>query len=167
MLQLVEARVVTLVVSNAPPKEIQIAEGEVAELTGWTAYTATPNALGMPYQMTAVKDGIEVSLYVPPSMITFNGGINAFPAAPAKHTIAGPAMIRLVPTGTTLAYCTFSITPETFPPDKTLILPPGTNQVAVTLECSTNLVSWAAATNGVYGSATGAKFFRIKAQVIN
>ena len=35
------------------------------------------------------------------------------------------------------------------------------------MECSTNLVQWAAATNGVYASPDQAKFFRIKAERVN
>ena len=84
--------------------------------------------------------------------------------------VAGPATFRMVvrqdgnsftdpdPTG----LCTFRVSPEPFPPDRTVIVPPGTNQTQITLECSTNLVHWFAANNGVYGPLPEAKFFRIK-----
>src|SRR4051812_33016413 len=49
------------------------------------------------------------------------------------------------------AFLTLEIAPSAFPPGKTLIIPPGTNTVQVALECSTNLVQWIPATNGVYG----------------
>ena len=35
------------------------------------------------------------------------------------------------------------------------------------MECSTNLVHWVPATNGIYGSPTEAKFFRLKADKVN
>jgi len=36
---------------------------------------------------------------------------------------------------------TVKITPVSFPPNQTLIVPPGTNQMKVSLEASTNLVN--------------------------
>ena len=77
--------------------------------------------------------------------------------------VAGPATIRLItaPLGGT-GLCTVKLTPEAFPPDRTILIPPGTNQARITLECSTNLVQWFAATNGIYGPLPEAKFFRIK-----
>jgi len=50
--------------------------------------------------------------------------------------------------------------------NKTLILPPSTNQVYVALEFSTNLVNWAAATNGFYGSPDTVRFFRIRTNAL-
>jgi len=86
--------------------------------------------------------------------------------APRVIAFAGPATVKLhsgFPDRTSYpAYVTLEITPQSFPPGQTLIVPPGTNQVLVTLECSTNLVNWVSATNGVYGSPTEAKFFRIR-----
>jgi len=78
--------------------------------------------------------------------------------------VAGPATFRLLAPleGSRRALCTFKITPEAYPPDRALLVPPGTNQVRITLECSTNLVNWFSATNGVYGPLPEAKFFRIK-----
>jgi len=72
--------------------------------------------------------------------------------------IAGPALITLSTFGPRSGYCTVRLTPDSYPPDKALLVPPGTNLVSVALECSTNLVQWTAATNGVYGSPTEAKF---------
>ncbi len=48
-------------------------------------------------------------------------------------------------------------------PDRTLILPHGTNAVAVSLEVSTNLTQWVTTTNGVYVPGETPHFFRIKA----
>lgn len=61
------------------------------------------------------------------------------------------------------SFVTLRIHPDVFPPDRTLVIGPDTKQVLVALECSTNLLDWATATNGNYGSTNDAKFFRIKA----
>jgi hypothetical protein len=83
--------------------------------------------------------------------------------------ISGPASVKLVSRAAVEPkyIVTYTLTPESFPPDKTIILPPGTNQVAITLESSTNLLHWVAATNGVYGTTNEARFFRIKADRLN
>lgn len=88
------------------------------------------------------------------------------------NTLVGPATISFYPSWTydsgqknSSATCfTVKITPPTYDVNKTLILPPGTNQVAIALETSTNLVNWSTATNGVYGSPDEARFFRIHMQ---
>lgn len=82
---------------------------------------------------------------------------------PTVIQVAGPATLTVMNAFEyEPAMATFEIQPTSFPPDKTIILPPGTNQVYVGLESSTNLVIWSAATNGVYGSPNEARFFRIK-----
>lgn len=89
--------------------------------------------------------------------------------SPTEGTIIrGPATFRTIATPNTnnpppynYSCMTVRITPEIFSANQTAILPPGTNQVAVTLETSTNLLSWTAATNGIYGSPDTARFFRI------
>ena len=128
--------------------ELSIGPYEVAEL------------LSFPYSINiassylyVVKDGVTNTYSV------IWGG-SAPPFDPL--VVAGPATIRLSSTRSGLA--TFRISPEPFPPDRTVIALPGTNQTTVALECSTNLVDWAAATNGIYGPMPEAKFFRIKLQ---
>ena len=59
---------------------------------------------------------------------------------------------------------TLEVFPVAFDPGKTLIVPQGSNAVSVAMECSTNLVNWTTATNGVYGTPDAAKFFRVKVQ---
>ena len=83
--------------------------------------------------------------------------------------VKGPATIRLFSAHDNYgndgsAMLTIRISPESFDLNKTLILPPSTNQVAIALETSTNLVNWTMATNGVYGSPDEARFFRIHMQ---
>lgn len=85
-------------------------------------------------------------------------------------TMRGPAVFRLSHNGGPSAnhpFMTVKITPVSFPPDKTLIVPPGTNQVQISLETSTNLINWQTATNGVYGSPTTVQFFRLKETKLN
>ena len=88
--------------------------------------------------------------FIPPKSIVFRG--------PTTFTLFY-ASEAVVP-----AYVTLEITPQSFPADQTVIVPPGTNQVYVGLESSTNLVNWSTATNGVYGSPDAARFFRIHMQ---
>ena len=150
-----QARVVTLVVNSANrTNEVSIAQNEVAELTSYSFAHAGAN---LSVQME--KDGVVTWFYLQPTP----------PSPVTKHVIAGPARLRVItPPGLGDAfYCTFTITPESFPPDRTIIALPGTNQTAITLECSTNLVNWVSATNGIYGPMPEAKFFRIKAQPAN
>ncbi len=89
--------------------------------------------------------------------------------ANAGGTIAGPAIVRMRGgIGPAKGLVTLRITPEAFPPDRTIIIAPSTNLFNIALECSTNLVNWASATNGVYGGSTNAaKFFRIKLDKLN
>ena len=82
--------------------------------------------------------------------------------------VEGPATIRigamLAPNQFPAVWLTIERLPQSFPPDRTLVLPQGSNSVAVALECSTNLVNWQTATNGLYGTPDAAKFFRIRAE---
>jgi hypothetical protein len=83
-------------------------------------------------------------------------------------TLRGPAIFRARAAEGgppfSSAVLTVKIMPESFDPNKTLILPPSTNQVSISLETSTNLVNWSVATNGIYGSPNEARFFRIHMQ---
>lgn len=81
--------------------------------------------------------------------------------------IRGPATFKLS-IGSSMpveGYCTIRVFTEQYPPDKTVITLPGTNTYAVTLEGSTDLVNWAAATNGTY-TVPQAMFFRIRSDLI-
>lgn len=90
--------------------------------------------------------------------------------SPTEGTIIrGPAIFRTVATPNlnnpppyNYSAMTVKITPVSFDPNKAALLPPGTNQMAVSLETSTNLLHWTLATNGIYGSPDTVRFFRIK-----
>jgi hypothetical protein len=75
--------------------------------------------------------------------------------------IKGPATLRL--SCGDPGYVSIRISAEAYPPDKTMILLPGTNSYNVWMEGSTNLVDWATATNGVYKEPS-ALFFRINSE---
>jgi len=47
-------------------------------------------------------------------------------------------------------------------PDKVLVVPQGTGSVSVKMETSSDLLKWSSASNGVYTTQTGPKFFRMK-----
>jgi hypothetical protein len=155
-----EASIVTLTASSTNTAvevtaELTIGQYEVAELV---SFPSSLNGVdeGPRAYLDIIKDGKTFMHYVrEPS---YNPDRVRSPLEPV--IIAGPATFRLKTNRSGL--CTIKITPESFPPDRTILVPPGTNQVALTMECSTNLVSWFPATNGIYGPLPEAKFFRIK-----
>lgn len=77
--------------------------------------------------------------------------------------IAGPAVFTMRSYDCDDALLTLEWLPLAVDPGKTLIVPQGSNAVAVAMQWSTNLVHWSDATNGVYGTVDAAKFFRVKA----
>ena len=88
---------------------------------------------------------------------------------PEPFIVVGPATLQLCPImpaqdsySGSVGFCTIRIKPESFPPDKTLILLPGTNSANVVMESSTDLANWSTATNGTYGGTNVAMFFRIR-----
>lgn len=135
------------VISNS----VSILQGETAEIV--SARAETSNNFGM-LTATIIKDGISIT-GLPEGYPTAGGA-----ALSHGTVVAGPATIVLNSAYASLL--TVKIIPQAYDPNKTLIIPPGTNQFNVTLETSTNLVLWADSTNGVYGSPDTARFFRIK-----
>ncbi len=96
-----------------------------------------------------VKDGVPVQIS------SISGG--------PVPVIVGPAVFQRKPNGSGgIGFCTIEITPESFPPDKTLIIPEGTG-ANITFECSTNLLDWNSVWQGTYTNAPSNKFFRIRA----
>jgi hypothetical protein len=79
-------------------------------------------------------------------------------------TISGPATITLFTSGSP-TFVTLRIAPESFPPDKTIIIPQGTPGANIIMEQSTDLINW---TNSVPGSYTNTAmnhlFFRLRAE---
>lgn len=145
----IQARVVTLVFQGPVTNDVSklvIESYEVAEVISF------PYPSDYPAGIQVIKDGV-TRRHAP-----FNNS-----ATPI--IVAGPAVITLDSMWN--AYCTIKVTPEAFPPDKTAIVLPGAYGAIVTLECSTNLVDWFSATNGVYAGLAEAKFFRIRLDRLN
>jgi hypothetical protein len=138
-----QARFVTLTVNGNPVggpvnllAQLNIHSNEVA-----TVLASSTDGL------TVIKDGL--------SLAYFSGR--------GSYTIAGPAVFQLTSNnGIAQDFCTIEITPESFPPDKTLIIPQGTG-AKIIFECSTNLLDWAPVWQGTYTNAPPNKFFRIRA----
>jgi hypothetical protein len=79
-------------------------------------------------------------------------------------TVAGPAIIRLEElVGGATWFCTVRITPESFPPGQTIILPVGTIGV-IHVESSTNLIQWQDEWTQTFGNANQNRFFRLRAE---
>ena len=149
-----QSRFVSVTSTPSTSGVIQVLEGETAEVV--TCQVTNGNSL----QCNIQKDGM-----------TFTGVPRGYPifsnnyGSPQGTTICGPATISTIPTSNlniSQMLLTVKITPAAYDVNKTVMIAPGTNQVQVTLESSTNLLLWAAATNGVYGSPDTARFFRIR-----
>ena len=152
-----QERYVSLTVSTAKrTNSIEIVEGETAHVI-----SVSPGLLGTGAtsaeapSVYAQKDQQTVLLGNGVSTGTVTPYIGQFPTPPA---VAGPARLVLIgPSG----LATFRISPNFSDPQKTAIVLPGLDNAAlVCMQCSTNLVDWFPATNGVY-SGDVAKFFRI------
>ena len=136
------AQVITLVATNGSTPWQIVEPWQTAELI-----SAFPDRSGVIY---IEKDGITLSAML-------GNGITV------PVTIAGPARVKI---DGLKFMATIRFTPEPYPPDKSILVPPGVGGATITLECSTNLVDWTSATNGVYTNQPVAKFFRIKADRI-
>ena len=132
-------RCVTVVATSGSPATVQIQQGETAELVS---------------SVSSIKGG-----EVQTTFQNKNGGGGQWGFG---IPVTGPATITASCARGNSVIVTVKITPDSFDVNKTVTLLPGTNQVYITLESSTNLVNWADATNGVYGSPDTARFFRIK-----
>lgn len=152
---LAQARTVTLMVSGTNSATLELDDFESCKFIcakNYPLLAVTKNSQTVNYNSDELTGRFANSI---------NQGLSYYP--PIAIQVAGPATLTVMngsiyePT-----MATFEIQPTSFPPDKTLILPPRTNQVYVGLESSTNLVNWSTATNGVYGSPDQARFFRIK-----
>jgi len=139
---------------------ITIQDYESAELISVLTTNDAPSAPGLPYYVKVEKDGFAFS--AKSSAAYLNQGIGAGNVSSGVGDIVrGPGKFSLRDNGGAQGF-TIRITPVSFPPNQTLIVPPGTNQVQISMESSTNLVNWAIATNGVYGNPNEARFFRLK-----
>lgn len=136
-------RCVTIVATSGSPATLQIQNGETAELVS---------------SVPTIRDGGVQTTFQNKSG---GGGQWGF-----GIPVTGPATITASSDGRNPAFITVKITPDSCDANQTVMLPPGTNQVYVALESSTNLVNWSAATNGFYGSPSTVVFFRIRTNAL-
>jgi hypothetical protein len=163
------SRYVTVAATYDGPATVQIQEGETAELM--SSVSTTKNGT---VQITFLKGG--------------GGGGGGGGPWGFGIPVAGPATITASSSRDNTAIITVRITPDSFDVNNTHSLPSGTSQISVTLESSTNqvylalgrctnrvyvtlesstnLVDWADATNGVYGSQATLRFFRIRTRAL-
>jgi hypothetical protein len=80
----------------------------------------------------------------------------------SRVIMAGPAVVRIATEGT---FVTVEVLPDSFPPDKTLVLPQGT-KARIVMESSTNLVHWAEVSPGAFTNNPVNLFFRLRADPI-
>jgi hypothetical protein len=128
---------------------IAIAEGEVGEI----------QAVAYPYTYKIIKNSLEFDSQFLPQVFKVVG--------PA--TIMGyasySAYLYDAPHPARNGMMTVKILPLTYSPQKSVTVAPGMGNVQIELESSTNLLSWAASTNGVYNDDL--RFFRVKLTKLN
>ncbi len=147
-----QGRTVTLTVNNVTENGATIYTNRLEIGTNETAKLLCVAALGNAFTFNVVKDGVTW----PPPMV--DGFVLAGPA-----TISLGSQPRGVSDPAATALVTFKIEPESFPPDKTVILPEGTVGV-VHVESSTNLVQWQDEWVQTFANTNQNRFFRIRAE---
>lgn len=154
-----DARYETVTGTNS----ISIADYESAELISVLNTNSDSGQASLyPTSIRANKSGYSFILRASAARFV-NGNNDMVAVSSVGDVLRGPATFQLNGISAFSAHgFTLKITPVSFPPNQTLIVPPSTNQVQVSMESSTNLVNWATATNGVYGSPDEARFFRLK-----
>ena len=154
-----QAKVVTLTVDKTQlTNQVSIATNEVAEIKSTYDATAGGGSPGQAYVLVQ-KDNRNFRL----SGDSFSPVYNIYRG---KIIIAGPATITLKydgPNDNALAFCTVEITPESFPPGLTVILPDGTIGT-VHVESSTNLIQWQDEWVQTFSNTNQNRFFRIRAE---
>jgi len=162
-----EAKVVTLQVRNCcqngpviPPiiltNEIAIATNEVAQVVA-VAGSSTHGLNNYSLECFWIKDGVKFNISLAPG-----SPLGSYPVV-----IAGPALVRMTLPSDSFGsgFCTIKIEPESFPPEKTVIIPAGSGAL-ISLESSNNLIQWMDASPGAYTNVTDNIFFRIRADRI-
>src|SRR5690349_21465123 len=112
--------VVTLTAQNSDGAnnvaKLSIGSYEVAEVI---SFPQSINASGS--YLNVIKDGKTLTYFGQDWSRAVTGSLDPL-------VIAGPATLRLrAANGGSQALCTVRVSPEAFPPDRTILLPPGTN----------------------------------------
>jgi hypothetical protein len=94
----------------------------------------------------------------------FNSGLVPGGTIPQQPPliITGPLVARVYTPTNGNGFWTVKITPDRFPPDKTITLAPG-DVATVALETSTDLLHWRAIAKQTVSATNGAQFFRVRA----
>ena len=154
-----QASQVTLTVNSRAVYGAVILSDEIAIGANEVAEVKSLNGVGSTSYLRVIKNGITNSLW--PQEL--QGGGSLFPLP--LPTIAGPATLRLTAgIGSETWFCTVKIEPESFPPDKTIIIPQGTLGANIIMEQSSDLVHWTNSVPGLYtNTAISHLFFRLRA----
>ena len=153
------ARVVTLTIGGSQlTSQVSIGTNEVAEIKSIydstsASYAGTANLLVQKDGRSFVLDGQKL--------------LNMLIAFTGKTLIAGPATLTFKYDDQShtnyVAFCTIEITPESFPPGLTVILPEGTVGT-VHVESSTNLVQRQDEWVHTFANTNENRFFRVRAE---
>lgn len=153
-----EAGQVTLVVNSQPIYGTVILSDEIAIGTNEVATVKSVYGNGAYASLVVTKNGITNSFN--PQGLLLNGYFQPI-------VIAGPATLRLtIQAGFFSTWnCSAKIEPESFPPDKTIIIPQGTPGANIIMEQSSDLVHWTNSVPGLYtNTAISHLFFRLRAE---
>jgi hypothetical protein len=160
-------RYVTVTATFGGPATVQIQQGETAELV--SSVSTPKNGGGETTFLKSGGGGDQLGFGVPltgPATITATAGRWNTVVITVKITSESVDVNKTDTVEVSKTDFVDANKTDSFDVNKTLILPPGTNQIYITLESSTNLVNWVAATNGVYGSPDTVIFFRIRTKAL-
>lgn len=160
-------RYVTVAATFGGPAAIQIQKGEIAEVV--SSVSTPKNGGGETTFLKSGGGGGDCGFGVPvtgPATITATSGRWNTVVITVKITSESVDVNKTDTVEVSKTDFVDVNKTDSFDVNKTLILPPGTNQVYITLESSTNLVNWVAATNGFYRSPDTVLFFRIRTKAL-
>ena len=154
------AKEITLTVNHQPGYGLIRESDEISIGTNETAQVSSIYGPGGPSSyLHVVKNGVTNS--APAWMYQGNGSF----IVRSTPTVSGPATIRLVAVASETWFCTVKIEPESFPPDKTIIIPQGTPGANIIMEQSRDLINWTNSVPGLYtNTAISHLFFRLRAE---
>ena len=97
----------------------------------------------------------------------FSGSSPSIGYIPGPPIIAGPATITLVCNNSSPVFCSVEVKgpTEQLMPSTAVVIPADSGgPVNITLESSTDLITWTGALPGTYGTSTTNRFFRVRAE---
>ncbi|MBL9166221.1 MAG: hypothetical protein JNN07_00605 [Verrucomicrobiales bacterium] len=143
-------RYVTLTAKAGKTNSIEIASGEALQLVSMPTHFARAGTANL----SVFRDGQPIA-----SRLQAHGAVQPF-------IISGPAKVTFTTQRPNdfpkaIGFATLRIFDQPYPPSGTLVIPPVVGGGVLSLESSTNLVTWQSATNGIYTNHPSAKFFRL------